>query len=134
MNAAFRPAGMIFSAATALRRAVRLSPSATMGLQTGKTQRISWRSALLATALLAAASAITLHLSTHDLFSTLPAAGLEVIVGVAVGLWLASWIVGGTTRMFWRELNVEQMSWIAAITTIAMTASAYCGYALSLAD
>lgn len=134
MNSAFRPAGMIFFTVAAVRRAVRLSPSATMSLQIEKTQRSSWRTALLATALLAAASATILHLSTHDVFSTSPAAGLAVIVGVALGLWLASWIVGGTTRIFWRELSIEQMSWIAAITTIVTTASAYCGYALSLAD
>lgn len=104
-----------------------------MSPQTSKTQRISWRTALLATALLAAASATTLYLSTHRLFTTSPAAGLEAVIGVALGLWFASWIVGGTTRIFWRELSIEQTSGIAAIATLVMTASAYCGYALSVA-
>lgn len=92
------------------------------------------QTALLSTALLAVTSAMVLLLSTRGTFSTSLVASCATALGAAVGLWLASWMINGVSRLFWRELSLEQMSWIAAVTTIATTLSAYCGYALSLVD
>lgn len=92
------------------------------------------QTAFLSTALLAVTSAAVLQLSTRGIFATSLLATCGIVLAVAAGLWLASWMISGMTRLFWRDLSLAQMSWIAAITTVATTASAYCGYALSLTD
>lgn len=105
-----------------------------MDAQMRKVRTATPQIAFLSTALLAVTSATILQLSTRGMFSTSLIATCGIVLGAAIGLWLTSWLISGMTRLFWRELSLEHMSWIAAITTVAATVSAYCGYALSLVD